>query len=132
MLKLKRKKRFDQTAEITSLIDIVFILLIFFLLTAVFLPQGVPLDLPEASQTHEADTDSFLISIQKDGKILIGDEEASFENLKNQISNLDFKKSISISADQKADYGIFIKVIDLIKTHGDHPIILSAEPVQNQ
>jgi biopolymer transport protein ExbD len=130
MIKIRKKRKFDQTAEITSLIDIVFILLIFFLLTAVFIPEGVSINLPEAKNTTDQAENPLTIFINDQGSIFINDQNIQIENLSSEIMKLKEDHPISINADQKSDYGIFIKVIDEIKSRGNHPLILTTDSIK--
>lgn len=127
MIKIKRKKVFDKSAEITSLIDIVFILLIFFLLTAVMPPDGLSINLPQAETTNEKAEAPFMISLSEEEKIYFNGKEISREDLKLELEKLSPDSKVTLYGDQKISYALFVEVMDMIRSQGTHQIILAAE-----
>lgn len=127
MIKLRRKKFFDRTPEITSLIDIVFILLIFFLLTAVYRPTGLDLDLPSAQSAHEQKDNPTVISVTAQNEVYLNDRLVSLEILEEKLKALPAKSPMTLRGDKETDYGIFIQVLDKVRKHGEHPLNLAAE-----
>lgn len=126
MIKLKRRRRSDSTADITPLLDVVFILLVFFMLTAVTAPQGIAVDLPEAKTVQEHKDTPSIISITKEDQIYFNKEPIDLAELKNRLKNVGAEDSIVIQGDQEIEYGLFVEVMDAVRETGSRKIVLSA------
>jgi len=107
--------------NLTSLIDVVFLLLIFFMVSTSFaLIQGIKVDLPTTTTTQEKIEQNIVISITKEGKIYLGKTQVSktelVKTLKRQIGE---KKSlVVINADKDTRHGMVVEVMDLAKQGG--------------
>jgi biopolymer transport protein ExbD len=121
----------DATIDITPLIDIVFILLVFFLLTSSVSQQNsdgtrdnaIPLDLPEASAgAEEVQGDPLTLTVTKDGRIELqggGDlEGASIEEKLQNLYKRDPNAQILMRGDKGASYGRIIELLDGVKQVG--------------
>lgn len=117
----------NSSADITPLLDVVFILLIFFMLTAVTAPLGMAVDLPEAKTITEHKDIPTVISITKEDKIYFNQDITSLEDLKTQLNALEPNAQIIIKGDEKIEYGLFVVVMDAVRETGSHRIVLSAE-----
>jgi biopolymer transport protein ExbD len=110
--------------NITSLIDVVLLLLIFFMISTTFVTQpGIRIDLPKANKTvKNVAQESNTIVIGADSSIHINRQE--IENLEQLRSVLlELKKDqaselIIIKADQNVAHGIVVSVMDLAKSVG--------------
>jgi biopolymer transport protein ExbD len=127
MIKLKRRNKIDHGADITSLLDVVFILLIFFMLTAVTAPQGMAVNLPEAKTSSTQKDEPTVLSITSEAKIYLGKEQTSLEQLKDQLAEIKPETPIMIQGDKEIDYGFFVEVMDVVRQSGNHPLVLAAE-----
>lgn len=131
MIKLRRRKNNQEaSAEITPLIDIVFILLIFFMLTAVVAPQGISLDLPSAASSQPEEKQEIILSLDSSGKLYWDKSPIDLESLPQKLSNFDVKTPITLKADREVDYGHFVEVLDSIRKVGDFPLTLSTTRLQ--
>ncbi|TET28411.1 biopolymer transporter ExbD [Candidatus Aerophobetes bacterium] len=107
--------------NLTSLIDVVFLLLIFFMVSTSFaLIQGIKVDLPTTTTTQEKIEQNIVISITKEGKIYLDKTQISkaelVKTLKRQIGE---KKSlVVINADKDTRHGMVVEVMDLAKQGG--------------
>ncbi len=107
--------------NLTSLIDVVFLLLIFFMVSTSFaLIRGIKVDLPTTTTTQEKIEQNIVISITKEGKIYLGKTQISktelVKTLKRQIGK---KKSlVVINADKDTRHGMVVEVMDLAKQGG--------------
>ncbi|MFH1066463.1 MAG: biopolymer transporter ExbD [bacterium] len=119
-----RRKR-PLIINIVSLVDILTILLIFFIVTMTFkkIQPTVKIDLPESSQAERAKTTEspLIISVSKEGVVSVGNETVKIEKL---ASILKAKKTamreqkFALEADQGAQLGVFVKVLDAAKEAG--------------
>tara|TARA_X000000950_G_scaffold241778_1_gene295669 strand:- start:144 stop:536 length:393 start_codon:yes stop_codon:yes gene_type:complete len=118
---MKKRSREASIIDLTPLIDVVFLLLIFFMVSTVFKKEELALilNLPsaETKETKAGKQKSLQIEINKDqfalnGK-LIGDSQ-----LENTLKNTTNKKiPVVLRIDEKVEYKRVVKVIDLLKKH---------------
>jgi biopolymer transport protein ExbD len=127
----RRRRRDHPDMEITPLIDIVFLLLIFFVVTTSFSQASsgegqesqIDVDLPQAA-TGQASTDAeqIVLFVTADGAVEIrGDVEASGESLGEKLADLQERRPelrIAIKGDEKASHGRMIGVLDEIRRAG--------------
>jgi biopolymer transport protein ExbD len=117
------------TLNITSLMDIMFILIIFFTVTSTFLEQpGIELKLPEAesSETHTAE--KVIVFVDAQGEIYINKNKIQLEALAETVAELlqaQTEKMVVLRADEKATHGTIIRVMDLLRKKGIYKIIIS-------
>jgi len=116
-----RTRRETTLINLTSLIDVVFLLLIFFMVSTSFaLIRGIKVDLPTTTTPQEKIEQNIVISITKEGKIYLGKRQISktelVKTLKRQIGK---KKSlVVINADKDTRHGMVVEVMDLAKQGG--------------
>ena len=116
-----RRRRETTLINLTSLIDVVFLLLIFFMVSTSFaLIRGIKVDLPTTTTPQEKIEQNIVISITKEGKIYLGKRQISktelVKTLKRQIGK---KKSlVVINADKDTRHGMVVEVMDLAKQGG--------------
>ncbi|RGJ28671.1 ExbD/TolR family protein [Fusobacterium varium] len=117
-----KKKRALLTPDLTPLIDVVFLLLIFFIVSTTFNKYGnIDIDLPTSTLTSEENDDKNLeIIIDKDNRYFI-----TFGNKKNveiTFDEIDYylngAKSVSITGDKDLKYQNIIGIITKVKKHG--------------
>ncbi len=116
-------RRSGQAPNLTPLIDIVFLLLVFFMLTAHFVKdEGIPIELPEAlSAISLEDKQPLEIAITGSGMISIAGEQVSANALSKQLSALLAKrdeKRVVIRGDSEVSLGISVKLIDAARQAG--------------
>jgi biopolymer transport protein ExbD len=127
----------DETSSIniTPLIDVVFILLIFFLLTA-HTSQGIVLDLPEASSSENIQIESWEIVITKDEKILFNGVEIKNNKLESILSvakNEDNdQRLVILKAHKEASVNSFISVMDTVRKTGFYNLVIATTVKTNE
>ena len=108
--------------SLSSLTDIVFLLLVFFLLTSQFVIQtGVKVKLPASKMNEQSIPTKLIVSITEDQSIYIGNELADLSSLSIKLDKL--RESISennlvIRADKTVNIDLVIQVIDAAKGAG--------------
>lgn len=127
MIRLRKRKKNIPGPEITPLLDVVFILLIFFMLTAVMAPQGIAVDLPQAASAQAQPEAPVTISLNQKEELFFNGEPIDLKELEKRLSAFTSEKTIIIQGDQKISYGLFVKVMDQIRTSGKHRIVMAAE-----
>ncbi len=125
-------KRREEESEIdmTPMLDIVFIMLIFFIVTASFVKEaGVRVTNPGAiTATPRADANVF-IAVTKTGDVYIDNKKVEIERLKVEIQRVKAESpegSIVIQADRDSKAGIVMKVLDAAKTAGVKAVSVAA------
>ena len=122
-MQLRRKKRIESPPDITPMIDVVFLLLIFFMISTTFInTPGIKITLPEASSEEiKTEKTTIRLAISDKGEIYIDDEKVGMEALANVFISAakEAKESIVIiSADENASHGTVVKVMDSAKHSG--------------
>ncbi len=127
---LEKKKR-KVTINITSLIDVVLLLLIFFMLTTSFVEQpGMKLDLPETKTSEGEKSGKLQISINSDGSIFVNNEAVKMTDLESKISTISKKledKSLLLKADKTVHHGTVVQIMDIARSVGLEKIIIASE-----
>ncbi|MEA2101799.1 MAG: biopolymer transporter ExbD [Thermodesulfobacteriota bacterium] len=114
----------DYSIEITPLVDVVFLLLIFFLLTASYINPSMEMNLPEAQTSSLKDhTKACTITIARDGDIEINERPSSIADIKTIPED----KEIIILEDKEGPYGVFIEVLDALRLGGISRISIVTE-----
>lgn len=125
----------DETGEaaidMSPLIDCVFILLIFFIVTTVFVKEaGVEVDKPQAASASDLEKESIFIAVTAEGKIVYGGQEVGLAGVQPLVRRLTQKNEdmpVIIQADEKATTGAFVRVIDEAKLGGAKKVSVATE-----
>ncbi|KHE91106.1 MAG: biopolymer transport ExbD protein [Candidatus Scalindua brodae] len=115
------------------LIDIVFLLLVFFIyaMLSMVVHRGFKVELPQAT-TAEIDKEDYAsITIDKDNRILLNKEEVLIENLSEEVRTK-IKKGVKIfiNGDKEADLGVVIKVLDALRRDEIKEVYFETEPFE--
>jgi biopolymer transport protein ExbD len=123
-MKFAVKKRRAPSIIIVSLVDILTILLIFFVVSTTFKkdqPQ-VQINLPESktATTAPAELEHAILSVSENDEIKLDGKTIAVEDLESAVRNLpDTRRtSLAMQADKKASFGIIVKVMDALKLAG--------------
>ena len=115
-----RKHREFLLPDLTPLIDVVFLLLIFFLVTSVFKKEDMALllNLPKSSySTQEVNTKDINIFVTPE-KINFENKEVSFEDLEQVLSEvIDKNKLINVRIDKEVKYQRVMNILDILKKY---------------
>ena len=126
----RKRRRSETTLEITPLIDVVFLLLIFFMIASSFSRAGqnapqsdIELNLPKAVTGQKLDQkNQIVLYITRDGTLKVrGDKKLEGDNLEQKLKNLhkhNPKAAILIKADKDATHGRVVEVLDKIRQIG--------------
>ena len=124
----------DYSLQLTSLIDVVFLLLIFFMVSTSFVDftRRLDIELPEAkSSAASEEKESFLIEVGVEKRISLNGKTMLLDDLESRlkagVESGKFRPSLMIKADKRLDYGYVIKVMGLISEAGVRDISLATE-----
>jgi len=121
---VRRRQHSDDLPEIdmTPLIDMVFILLIFFIVATSFVREsGIEVDRPQAASATSKENVSMLIGVTSAGRIYIEGHEIDIQNIKGRMDSFLAEVpggSVVIAADKSCPTGITIKVLDYCRLAG--------------
>lgn len=114
------KRREHLGLDLTPIIDVVFILLIFFLVTSVFKEEelALMLDLPSSNAKEiQVKSEQIFIELSVD-KLAIKGIEVSFESLEDNLKELKNKdEAVIVRIDKKVPYERVVKVLDLLQKY---------------
>jgi biopolymer transport protein ExbD len=104
------------------MIDCIFLLLIFFIVTTVFVEErGLPVTKPDAAaSTAQQENDSVVIEITAEGKLRIGDQEVGLADVTSRVKAGigDGDTPVVIRSHEKSHHGSFVAVWDAAKKGG--------------
>ena len=121
----------DPQINILPMIDIIFVILSFFIISSLYLVklESIPLNLPNAETSKNELNDPIIVSLDKAGKIYINKNYVIKESFERDISKLiGNKKLILIRADKDIKYGEVIYVLDILRKFKNLKIAVSTEP----
>ncbi|HCY84891.1 MAG TPA: biopolymer transporter ExbD [Desulfobacteraceae bacterium] len=132
MLVFRRtKKRYQIQAPLTSLIDIVFLLLIYFLLTTNFIvEEGINVKLPDAKASAPQVERDIIIYVDKAGRTFVGDEPIPVNQLYSRIKEMingSTDRLVVVKADKTVVLNNVVKVMDTAKAAGASRLCLATE-----
>ena len=107
--------------NISPLIDCVFILLIFFIVTTTFVDEtGVEVDKPQAASAVQLQKDSVLIALTDKGEVVYGGREIGLSGVQPLVKRMLQREKVPvvIQADNVSPSGMLVRVIDAAKLGG--------------
>jgi biopolymer transport protein ExbD len=116
----------------SSLTDIVFLLLIFFLLSSSFVIQsGIKVQLPKSVTGEQETQRQIVITVTEKGLIFLNDRQVTTETLGGQLAPLigeDRDKIVIIKADQTVSLQSAVQVMDIAKGVGALRLLIATQP----
>ena len=94
--------------DISPLLDVVFLLLIFFLVTTTFMPDAsMELELPESTTATQSEVVPTMVTVGEDGGVQIDGDSVSIQELERAVAALlpEEREKITVRADARVDYG---------------------------
>ena len=121
-IKFKTKLKPKAFIDITSLVDLVFLLVIFFMVTSTMgRESSITIHLPKALQTAEPKKENITVSVDENNRIFIDNAEVAKETfisaLKQKKENLE-SWDVMIRGDRKANYETIVFVMDSLNQAG--------------
>ena len=134
MIKFQYKEKKPFKLDLVPMINIVFLLLIFFMLTATTSSnEGKKVALPKARTAEKSNKQYVTVTIDKDGDLQLNGKEITLEALPGQLETKVSKQKntvISIHADKVIEFELFGQIIELAKQAGAEDFILATEQVK--
>jgi len=121
----------DEEINVTPLMDIVFIMLIFFIVTSTFVKEpGADINRPEAMTAKERKFESILVAIDAENKIWIDKDEVPLEMVRlgvEQLKQENPKGTAVVQVDRNAESRYLVEVVNQIRAAGVTDIAVSTE-----
>ena len=121
----------NESAEInlSPLIDMVFLLLIFFMVTTVFVQEtGIEVSKPKAASANDLERNSILIAVTEDGRIVYGGKDLDLNRVRGLVARMLKSRDmpVIVIADEQSATGRVIEVIDQCKLGGAITVSIAA------
>lgn len=117
-----RRRRFHSVAEInvTSLVDIMMVLLVIFMLAAPLLQTGVQVKLPTAKSVAIKETEAIVVTVAKDGSVFVNGAPSSLGAIGSTLTAMreSGEERVFVRGDTDVPYGVVLSVIGEIKAAG--------------
>ncbi len=121
----------DSEVNLTPMLDVVFIMLIFFVVTTSFVKEsGVEVNRPNANTAQQQESASILIAIRPNGEIWIDGRAVDVRAVRANVERLraEFPESgVVIQGDRNAQIGSLVRVMDQVRLAGITNVAIAAE-----
>jgi len=118
----KNKKNPSPLIDMTPIIDVVFQLLIFFMLTSTFIKaSAINVDLPKSKTSDVQPVREAVITIYKNGNITFNDKPVTLEEISAILKKIQQNNEdavVVIQSDKSVSYGLVIQVMDIVRIAG--------------
>tara|TARA_Y100001947_G_C10246679_1_gene264029 strand:- start:94 stop:495 length:402 start_codon:yes stop_codon:yes gene_type:complete len=129
---LPEKDELKTEINILPMIDVIFAILSFFIVSSLFLTkvETIPINLPNSTTAKKEDKKSINLSIDSKSRIFLNKNLVQLSNLKNEIIKLNIEKNslIIIRGDKNVNYGKIVEVMDIIRSLKNIKIAISTNP----
>ena len=120
--------------EMLPLIDVVFLLLVFFIyaMVSMVVHHGLKVELPKAGSSTVDTREYISITLTADNTILFGETETTLKNLiplvEERLKQIDPESPIYINGDRQADLGLAVEILDRLRNAGIEKVSFSCSP----
>lgn len=131
-MRFKKRKDEEPTISIAPFVDMVFLLLIFFMVTAQFdVVSGIPVQLPKVlGKTLGDSREKVTLVLDKEGRMSMRGVELDVKALDRELRSILKEKgiaSLTLKVDKSVPHGTVVEVMDAAKTAGVQTIIIAAD-----
>ncbi|OQY40536.1 MAG: hypothetical protein B6229_01490 [Spirochaetaceae bacterium 4572_7] len=123
-MKIRRRLKRTAVADMTPMIDIIFQLVIFFMISSVFnTAPGIDIDLPKGEATQLLDITPLTITVRSNNEIYLNKEVSTLDNFSNTLTAYkngltDPVSSVVLKGDKDISYGTFIEIMGKLRAAG--------------
>ncbi len=131
----RRKETEESTLDMTPLVDVVFLLIVFFMLSTTFIVlPGIQIDLPKASEeTIKLEKEKIFISIDNNGSIFFGGTAVNADHVLDrlkQVASEDPETVVIVKGDKRCVYEPIVNVFNAVHQAGLHRIGIMTEKAE--
>ena len=129
----RRRAREEEESEVnlTPMLDVVFIMLIFFIVTASFVKEaGIDVNRPDAATAEKKERGNILVAISSNGQIWIDKRQVDPRALRANIERLKAENpegAVVIQADKDSKNGLLVQVMDAARLAGVYNVSIAAQ-----
>lgn len=126
---------FQADINVTSLVDVAFVLLIIFMITAPIMQGGVDVQLPRAEARPIQPKEGIIVSVDREGQIFIDDDQWTYQEFRVAFpSVVESRKpnGVYIRADERARYGDVVRVLAIVRASGIEDVGMVVEDEVNR
>lgn len=132
-MRLRRREIKKARIEIIPMIDTIFFLLVFFMISTLSMAQysGLPVNLPKAASGHQAPAESAAVTIQPDGTVAIDKQPVARDRIRAVLQQRLAKNPellVLINADEKVEHGIVVEIMDAARQAGVAKMAIAVKP----
>ncbi len=131
-MRLQERPRRRAAINITSLIDVIFMLLLFFMISSTFLEQpGIKLELPAAKAEAVGEPQEYVLTVDRQGALFLNRRPLDLESLEGAIREALPRMqdaALVLKADQAVSHGLVVRVMDLAKRGGVRKLVIGTKP----
>jgi biopolymer transport protein ExbD len=131
MRRTRQRLEDDNEINLTPMLDVVFIMLIFFIVTASFVKEsGIEVNRPDAVTAERKERGNIVVAISERGEIWIDKRRVDVRALRANIERLHAENpqgAVVIQADRDSKNGLLVKVMDAARAAGVRDIAIAAE-----
>jgi biopolymer transport protein ExbD len=132
---IARQRKLPIRIEMSPLIDCIFLLLIFFLLSSTFLTPKIQLDLPEAGaavSTHE--NDLIIVTVDAGGQAFLNSQATTWDDLGarlvDRLGSVE-RPTVTLRCDESTPHRYFMQALDIAKSSGATQVLIAHEAVRD-
>lgn len=131
---MRRKRRYDEQdsaqIDMTSMMDVVFIMLIFFIVTTSFVKEaGIEVNRPTAASAERQERGNIMIAVSESGAVWIDGRQVDVRAVRANVERLRAENpegAVVVQADEASRTGILVQVIDQVRLAGVHNVAVAA------
>ncbi len=125
-----RGRRLAVGIDLTAMVDVVFLLIIFFMVSTTFisLETGLPVDLPQAQTAEATPSDLPTVTVTPDERVFIGGALMELDTLAGMLQQMisdTGQTTVVLRADASVPHGFVVQVMDAIKQSGAQRIAIA-------
>ena len=132
----RRPRREDPHAELnlTNLIDVVFAIIVVFMITAPMMTRGVKVDLPKTEAPSLEEKELLRVTVDRNGSIFVGQSQVDLEGFGDELlRQWDGESPVAINSDENVPYGRVMKVVSRAQALGVTKVgFLTAEDLERE
>lgn len=133
-MEFRRHRRTIPQINLTPLIDVVLLLLVFFMLSTTFVFQpGIRVNLPRAVTAEQAPKRDLVLILARDGRVYLNDRLVPFQELWGRLVNelkVQPEGYLVIRADKEVSHGRVVAVMDIAKQAGAQRLAIATQPAR--
>ena len=130
MRRQSKRQRDEVQIDMTPMLDIVFIMLIFFIVTSSFIKEsGIEVNRPQADTATAQDKGNILIAVTADGQVWLDKQVVDVRSVRAHVERMRQEQPegvVVVQADQDARTGLVVQVMDQARLAGVPDVVLAA------